>query len=513
MKNQVILANSRRCAGIAAVVLLWANSLQASTFVRMDYNFFNANLRYSQSVFIELFDDRPITRNNFLQYVDAGKFDQTLMHRLVPGFVLQGGGFYEDRVAMPAPLNLRLAEDEVDLDGNPNTNNPTIANEFGNSPFRSNVKGTLAMAKTAAGPNSATNQFFFNLADNSANLNNQNGGFTVFAQVVGSGMSLIDSFSGLNRINLNNDVYTQVNNTSSPNHGDVISQNPDQVRDFAGTGPFEEVPYIGNALLRLEAANRTDYFSSTSTTNIPAANLTLTNPIGFVEAGASFTGTGKFVVGTGKTLSLNHGANIGRPVEVSGILDPGLQVGSVSVSSYSQLAAGRLEMQLAGETAGSLYDQLNVTGAASLSGQLRVGLLSSFKPSAGDTFNLITAGSLTGSFSTASLPVLRSGLAWDLQQSATGLKLVVLPDYNNSGTVDAGDLTIWQTHYGSTTNLLADGDGDGRVTGRDFLLWQRFHGETKTLPPAPAITAVPEPGTGLLALFALVVGVSRRSRR
>lgn len=511
MKTSRISLNAARCIIVAAMTCLLANSSRAGTHVRMDFNLFNAFQFYTQTVFIELFDDRPITRDNFLLYVDAGKFDQTLMHRLVPGFVLQGGGFYEDRVTMPAPLNVRLAEDRVDLDGNLNTSNPTIVNEFGNSPFRSNVKGTLAMAKTAAGPNSATNQFFFNLSDdNASNLNNQNGGFTVFAQVVGGGMSLIDSYAGLARINLNNDLYTQLNNPSSSNHGAIISNTPDQIRDFAGRGPFEEVPYIGNAILKLEAANRTDYFSATSTTNIPAGNLTLTNSHAFVETGASFTGTGKLIVGTGKTLSLKHGAIIGRPVEVSGAFDPGLQMGAVEVNSYEQLSSGRLDIQLVGD---DFYDQVYVSNTATLSGQLKVSLVSTYKPSAGDSFSLVNANLISGSFTTASLPVLRSGLAWDIQQTAKSLKLVVLPDYNNSGTVDAGDQTIWQTHFGSTVNLLADGDGNGKVDGRDYLLWQRFYGETKTLPPAPAITAVPEPASSLLALMSLAAGLSRRLRR
>ena len=496
---------------IATLDVVPGNRVSGSTFVRLDFNL-NLPARFQNSVFIELFDDRPITTTNFLQYVDGNHYDGTLMHRLAkdPSLqVLQGGGFYEDIVNVAAPLNVALNQDAVDLDGNPATNNPTILNEFNNVPFRSNLEGTLAMAKGGT-PDSASNQFFFNLDnDNASNLDFQNGGFTVFAKVLGNGMTLIQGLGSLQTTNLNKDLYTQVN-TQGTSYGSIVSNTPDNIRDFAGAGAFSTVPFVGSNLVRLESANRSDYFSSTSTTTIPAGNLTLTNSLGFVESGATFNGTGKFIVGAGKTLSMEHGATIARPVEVSGTFDPGLLVGAVTASSYKQLAGSTLKMQLGGETAGTLYDQLNVTTTSEVAGSLNVFLLGSFRPSAGDTFSLINAASITGSFSSATLPTLRTGLAWDLQTTATSMKLVVLPDYNNNGTVEQGDLTLWQNNFGSTTNLSADGDGNGKVDGRDFLLWQRYFGEAVTLPPAPAIMAVPEPTSMALAILGILAACSRR---
>jgi len=126
---------------------------------------------------IELFDKQaPKTVANFLNYVNSGDYDSSFFHRLEPGFVLQGGGFqFIDGLTINIPVN------------------PPVMNE----PGVSNVRGTIAMAKLSGDPDSATSQWFINLADNSANLDNQNGGFTVFGQVSGNGMEVIDAISAL----------------------------------------------------------------------------------------------------------------------------------------------------------------------------------------------------------------------------------------------------------------------------------------------------------------------------
>jgi len=126
---------------------------------------------------VQLLDDEtPITVQNFLNYVTDGDYTNSFFHRLAYGFVLQGGGFLCE-----AGYYYYIEPD------------PNIPNEF----HRSNVRGTIAMAKTEEGPDSATSQFFFNLADNSADLDHQNGGFTVFGYVLGDGMDVVDRLAGL----------------------------------------------------------------------------------------------------------------------------------------------------------------------------------------------------------------------------------------------------------------------------------------------------------------------------
>jgi len=116
----------------------------------------------------------PETVENFLKYVTDGDYDNTIIHRLIPGFIVQGGGFLFDGTF---PLK------SVDVDS-------TINNE----PVYSNVRGTIAMAKQANQPNSATSQWFVNYSDNSANLDVSNGGFTVFGEVI-EGMDNLDKIA------------------------------------------------------------------------------------------------------------------------------------------------------------------------------------------------------------------------------------------------------------------------------------------------------------------------------
>jgi cyclophilin family peptidyl-prolyl cis-trans isomerase len=123
-----------------------------------------------------LTEDAPNTVANFLQYVQSGAYEQSFVHRSIPGFVIQGGGFTFDG---SNPVGIF-------------SNNP-IDNEF----KVSNTRGTVAMAKIGGQPDSATSQWFINLKDNSDPLDNDNGGYTVFGKVVGDGMAVADAIAAL----------------------------------------------------------------------------------------------------------------------------------------------------------------------------------------------------------------------------------------------------------------------------------------------------------------------------
>jgi peptidyl-prolyl cis-trans isomerase A (cyclophilin A) len=110
----------------------------------------------------------PATVANFLSYVDKSFYDDTIFHRVIPGFMIQGGGLTRDMVEKPT--------------GNP------VQNESSNG--LANDRGTIAMARRPD-PNSATAQFFINTVNNPG-LNYPNGGgYTVFGKVI-EGMDTVD---------------------------------------------------------------------------------------------------------------------------------------------------------------------------------------------------------------------------------------------------------------------------------------------------------------------------------
>lgn len=117
-----------------------------------------------------LFTNRtPATRTNFLNYVNDGDYINQFIHRTIPGFVAQGGGF----IAELDGDSFNIVSVSTD---------DSVINEFGIS----NTRWTVAMAKLGSDPNSATSQWFINLGANSSNLDNQNGGFTAFGRVLQS---------------------------------------------------------------------------------------------------------------------------------------------------------------------------------------------------------------------------------------------------------------------------------------------------------------------------------------
>jgi cyclophilin family peptidyl-prolyl cis-trans isomerase len=126
-------------------------------------------------IVVELFDEKaPISCENFRQYAADGHYADTIFHRVIPNFMIQGGGMEEDMSSKP-------------------TRDP-IKNEADNG--EANLKGTLAMARTGV-VDSATSQFFINLRDNDfLNHGTRDFGYAVFGKVT-DGMDVVDAIAAV----------------------------------------------------------------------------------------------------------------------------------------------------------------------------------------------------------------------------------------------------------------------------------------------------------------------------
>ena len=179
-----------RYALLVALFTSFATSSAQATIVRFDTVLGPVDVRlYTEAT--------PLTVQNFLNYMNDGDWNGTFFHRSAANiveevneetgeteirqipFVVQGGGFtFGNRISSV------VTDDPVQ-----------------NEPGISNLRGTIAVAKLSGDPDSGTSQWFFNLGDNSENLDNQNEGFTVFGRVVGNGMDVVDAIAALQRVN------------------------------------------------------------------------------------------------------------------------------------------------------------------------------------------------------------------------------------------------------------------------------------------------------------------------
>jgi peptidyl-prolyl cis-trans isomerase B (cyclophilin B) len=125
-------------------------------------------------------DNAPITAKNFIDYVEDGFFEGTIFHRVIPNFMIQGGGMTEDMQQKPTKA--------------------TIENEAKNG--LKNNKYSVAMARTSA-PHSASSQFFINVSDNQfLDFPGQDGwGYCVFGEVV-AGHDVVDKIQSVETLNL-----------------------------------------------------------------------------------------------------------------------------------------------------------------------------------------------------------------------------------------------------------------------------------------------------------------------
>ena len=234
----------------------------------------------------------PITVVNFLKYVDSGRYymiDPTngeraslFFHRSIPGFVIQSGGFIG--TVDPAQPNRARPSQVAPFD------------KIQNEPVISNRRGTIAMAKAAGDPNSATSQWFINLADNGhrtdsqgneVGLDVQNGSFTVFGRVAGSGMSVADSIAAVPR-------FDRLEPFESIPLRDYTSPDPIRVPNLVSIpqitriSPLQFSASSNNTAVATVALSGTNLLISAKTNGSAQINVTATDLDG-VSVSQSFT--------------------------------------------------------------------------------------------------------------------------------------------------------------------------------------------------------------------------------
>ncbi|MEP7157133.1 MAG: peptidylprolyl isomerase [Betaproteobacteria bacterium] len=167
-------------AKIALALFLIVPAIAGATTVRMQFP--------QGTVDITLYDTTaPRTVANFLSYVNSSAYRNAFIHRSVPNFVIQGGGFtWNDASGSIAKIATTAA----------------VANEF--STTRLNKRGTIAMARLGGSPDSATSQWFINLVDNPS-LDTADGGFTVFGEVTAATLPIVDAIAALPLVNADAD--------------------------------------------------------------------------------------------------------------------------------------------------------------------------------------------------------------------------------------------------------------------------------------------------------------------
>lgn len=228
---------------------------------------------------------------------------------------------------------------------------------------------------------------------------------------------------------------------------------------------------------------------STATLNLTGGQLT--TKVLLKGAGGSFNFTGGVL--SAETVGFSFENN-------GGTISPGNSPGVTHVMGDLTQTSGSILLEIAGNTA-ALYDQLQVDGTLTAGGSLDIVLLD-YNPVAGDSFDLLDFGSLTGSFDVM-LPGLDAGLAWDVSAFGTTGTLSVIAgmvesaDFDGDGDVDGRDFLVWQR-----------GGSPNSGSAADLALWQAQYGQANEL---SASVAVPEPGT-LLILAMSLLAISVRSR-
>ncbi len=254
---------------------------------------------------------------------------------------------------------------------------------------------------------------------------------------------------------------------------------PTDTVTITSAGTYTVTLDVSATVARLELGGT----SGTQTLTIAANTLTLDGPSVvnangvFLESGGTITGAGALTIHgvmhwTGGVMSVAGGAAIGTGqltgsgvvtgdiANTGGVVAPGPSAAALDlVGNYTQGAGGATTLEIGGLTAGTQYDQLNLsgpTGVATLNGTLNVSLTGGFDPALGNSFTIVNCVSRSGQFSAEILPALGTGLAWQVAYNATSVVLTVISSAPVLGAI--GDRTVAELAALAFTATATDPD-------------------------------------------------------
>ena len=238
--------------------------------------------------------------------------------------------------------------------------------------------------------------------------------------------------------------------------------------------------------------------TGTNIINIPFNNSGTVNAnSGTLQFSGSYTQTAGITRLNGGTISLSaitmniqggalegNGTVSGNASNSGGTVRPGLSPGDLTINgNYMQGAAGALNVEVGGLTAGTQFDQLNVTGSATLAGTLNVTLINNFSPSLNNTFPILNFASRSGAFGTTNLPALSGNLGWNVRYDPTAVTLEivmvqaapVITSINPSSGQQAARIQTFTINgmnlTGTTsTNFLLGGNPDNNITASNIVV-------------------------------------------
>jgi hypothetical protein len=283
-----------------------------------------------------------------------------------------------------------------------------------------------------------------------------------------------------------------------------------------GAGADATIQVTNNFFLTFEAG-------STTTMN---GDLTLINNNINIEDNATFSGPGALIIPDGSHMVVDNQADVGVLLDMQGAFRPGNfnGIGRVNLFDLQTADTSELYVELTG-TGLNQFDRLVLSGDAIVDGYLNIDIDEVspnvlFVPALGQTFNIITANSVTGQFDFVDVSQMPAGLAFAIKYLPNAVQLQVVnkpifsADFDDDGDVDKTDLEIWRGAY--DLNQLGDADGDNDSDGADLLIWQRQHG-SKPIPFGAGTAigsdgAVPEPSS-LILLQVVCMAIASSARR